>query len=206
MTLDHKTSLKSLGYIWSNSQKCIAWVKITFFMPKIIRTLSKDHVPWRYFVNFLPQIRAVRYDDIYRMDEIKSLSFHIMFYHLFCGVAKYIVYGNPFSSFEWLRSLCARCTHEPVLIAGSVHMCNDAQSRLADIIYSSQTEQVGCDEWQSRIRMEQSVDAMSLKEVQLVFPFFLVLCLSYNLKWQTVSNLFIFLCCTFHCVNSKMLN
>ncbi len=30
--------------------------------------------------------RAVRYDDIYRMDEIKSLSFHIMFYRLFCGV------------------------------------------------------------------------------------------------------------------------
>ncbi len=35
--------------------------------------------------------RAVRYDDIYRMDEIKSLSFHIMFYRLFRGVAKYIV-------------------------------------------------------------------------------------------------------------------
>ncbi len=50
--------------------------------------------------------RAVRYDDIYRMDEINSLSFHIMFYRLFCGVAKYIVYGNnTFSSFEWLRSL-----------------------------------------------------------------------------------------------------
>ncbi len=42
--------------------------------------------------------RAVRYDDIYRMDEIKSLSFHIMFYRLFRGVAKYIVYGT-FSSF-----------------------------------------------------------------------------------------------------------
>ncbi len=41
--------------------------------------------------------RAVRYDDIYRMDEIKSLSFYIMFYHLFRGVAKYIVYGNTFS-------------------------------------------------------------------------------------------------------------
>ncbi len=51
-------------------------------------------------------------------------------------------------------------------------MCNDAQSRLADEIYSSQTEQAGCDEWQSRIRMEQSVDAMSLKDVQLVFPIF----------------------------------
>ncbi len=24
------------------------------FMPKIIRIFSKDHVPWRYFVNFLP--------------------------------------------------------------------------------------------------------------------------------------------------------
>ncbi len=44
--------------------------------------------------------RAVRYDDIYRMDEIKSLSFHIMFYRLFRGFAKYIVYGNTFSSFE----------------------------------------------------------------------------------------------------------
>ncbi len=51
--------------------------------------------------------RAVRYDDIYRMDEINSLSFHIMFYCLFRGVAKYIVYGNTFSSFEWLRSLHA---------------------------------------------------------------------------------------------------
>ncbi len=48
-------------------------------------------------------IRAVRYDDIYRMDEIKSLTFHIMFYHLYRCVAKYIVSGNTFSSFEWLR-------------------------------------------------------------------------------------------------------
>ncbi len=44
--------------------------------------------------------RAVRYDDIYRMDEIKSISFHIMFYRLYRGVAKYIVSGNTFSSFE----------------------------------------------------------------------------------------------------------
>ncbi len=42
VTLDHKPSLKSLGYICSNSQKYIVWVKIIdfFFMPKIIRTLS----------------------------------------------------------------------------------------------------------------------------------------------------------------------
>ncbi len=39
--------LKSLGYICSKSQKYIVWVKIIdfSFMPKIIRTLSKDHVP-----------------------------------------------------------------------------------------------------------------------------------------------------------------
>ncbi len=42
----------------------------------------------------------MRYDDIYRMDEIKSLSFHIMFYRLYRGVAKYIVSGNTFSPFE----------------------------------------------------------------------------------------------------------
>ncbi len=47
VTLDHKTSLKSLGYICSNSQKYIVWVKFIHFsfMPKIIRILSKDHVP-----------------------------------------------------------------------------------------------------------------------------------------------------------------
>ncbi len=47
VTLDHKTSLKSLGYICSNSQKYIVWVKMMHFsfMPKIIRILSKDHVP-----------------------------------------------------------------------------------------------------------------------------------------------------------------
>ncbi len=34
-----QTSLKSLGYIYSNNQKYIAWVKIIdfYFMPKIIR-------------------------------------------------------------------------------------------------------------------------------------------------------------------------
>ncbi len=47
VTLEHKSSLKSLGYICSNSQQYIVWVKIIdfSFMTKIIRTLSKDHVP-----------------------------------------------------------------------------------------------------------------------------------------------------------------
>ncbi len=47
VTLDHKTlSFKSLGYICSNSQQYIEWIKILncSFMPKIIRILSKGHV------------------------------------------------------------------------------------------------------------------------------------------------------------------
>ncbi len=37
VTLEHKTSLKSLDYICSNSQKYIVWVKIIDFpfMPKV---------------------------------------------------------------------------------------------------------------------------------------------------------------------------
>ncbi len=62
--------------------------------------------------------RAVRYDDIYRMDEIKSLSFHIMLYRLFRGVAKYIVYAHTFSSFGWLRSLHATTGREGETEAG----------------------------------------------------------------------------------------
>ncbi len=40
VTLEHKTSLKSLVYFCSINQKCIVWVKIIdfCFMPKIIRT------------------------------------------------------------------------------------------------------------------------------------------------------------------------
>ncbi len=53
--MKHKSSLKSLGYICSNSQQYIVWVKIIHFslMPKIISILGKDHVPLIYFVNFL---------------------------------------------------------------------------------------------------------------------------------------------------------
>ncbi len=56
VTLEPKHSLRSLGYICSKSQKYIVWVKMInfYFKPKIIRILSKDHVPWRYFVNVLP--------------------------------------------------------------------------------------------------------------------------------------------------------
>ncbi len=63
VTLEHKTSLKSHGYICRNSQKYIVWVKIIAFsfMPKIIRILSKDHVPWRYFVNVLPWIYQLNF-------------------------------------------------------------------------------------------------------------------------------------------------
>ncbi len=41
VTLEHKSSHKSLGYIYRNSQKYIVWVKIIDFpfMPKIIRIL-----------------------------------------------------------------------------------------------------------------------------------------------------------------------
>ncbi len=56
----------------------------------------------------------MRYDDIYLMDEIKSLSFHIMFYRLY-RVANYIVSGNTFSSFEWLRALYEKTQFNSVL-------------------------------------------------------------------------------------------
>ncbi len=41
VTLEHKSSVKSLGYIYNNRQQYIVWVKIIdfSFMPKIIRIL-----------------------------------------------------------------------------------------------------------------------------------------------------------------------
>ncbi len=46
---------------------------------------------------------------------------------------------------------------------------------------------------------------MSLKDIQLVFPYFFYYAYPIILN-DGLSNLFIFLCCTFHRVNSKMLN
>ncbi len=50
MTLEHKTSLKSLEYVCSKSQQYIIWVKMIdlSFRPKIIRILSKDLVIYTF--------------------------------------------------------------------------------------------------------------------------------------------------------------
>ncbi len=51
VTLDHKASLKSLGYICSNSKKYTVWIKFIYFpfMPKIIRTLSRRPCSMKIF-------------------------------------------------------------------------------------------------------------------------------------------------------------
>ncbi len=78
---------------------------IYFFLIKILKKhdlfgiLNIKKMINVFIVSLFILTRAVRYDDMYQIDEIKSLSFHIMFYRLFRGVAKYIVYGNNFSSF-----------------------------------------------------------------------------------------------------------
>ncbi len=47
---------------------------------------------------------------------------------------------------------------------------------------------------------------MSLKDVQLSFLFSFLYYAYPIILNDRLSNVFIFLCCTFHCVNSKMLN
>ncbi len=53
VTLEHKSSVKSLGYICSNSQQYIIWVKIIdfYFMTKIIRILRSCYM--KIFSKFL---------------------------------------------------------------------------------------------------------------------------------------------------------
>ncbi len=101
-----------------------------------------------------------------------------------------------------LGQLCARCSTNQcfVLFAGSEQsMCKDA-----DIIYSSQTKLAGCDEWQIRIKMECECDVIEGRST--IFPFFFLYYAYSIISNDRLSNLFIFLCCTLYCVNSKMLN
>ncbi len=87
------------------------------------------------------------------------------------------------------RNAHAACMNQCiVLFEGSVHsMCNDAWSRLADIIYSSQTEQAGCDEWQQN-KDGAKCGYTVLEGSSTRLSFFSVLCLAYHFKWQTVSH------------------
>ncbi len=75
----------------------------------------------------------------------------------------------------------ARMNQFFVLLAGSEHsMCNDAQSRLADIIYGSQTEQAVVKE-QNKDGAKHGCDVLETRSTRLSF-FFFVLCLFYHFK------------------------
>ncbi len=76
-----------------------------------------------------------------------------------------------------LGPLCVRCSTNQcfVLFARSKQsMCNDA-----DIIYSSQTEQTGCDEWQIRIKMECECDVIEGRST--ICPFFFFFYYAYSI-------------------------
>ncbi len=102
------------------------------------------------------------------------------------------------------RTVMPRCSTNQcfVLFAESEQsMCNDA-----DIIYSSQTELAGCDEWEIRIKMECECDVIEGRSTRLSFFLFLYYAYSIILNDRRCRIYLFFLCCTFHCVNSKMLN
>ncbi len=80
MTLDHKTSLKSLEYIYSNSQQYIIWVKMIdlSFMPKIIRILSKDHILNRKYIKTSFLISNMHCQELYLGNFKSDLVFLIV--------------------------------------------------------------------------------------------------------------------------------
>ncbi len=98
---------------------------------------------------------------------------------LLCTTARM---NSAFCVTSFICGVCARSKYITVLRAG----CTGGK-------YTAlrQNRQVA-DQWQSRIRMEQSVDVLSLKDVQLGFVYMLL----QNFKWQ-MSYLFIFICDTF---------
>ncbi len=72
--------LKKMGLLYTSNNQCTS----TSICNMRFLISCKTSCYCGYFIT---AIRDVRYDDIYRMDEIKSLSFHIIFYHLFCDLS-----------------------------------------------------------------------------------------------------------------------
>ncbi len=73
------------------------------------------------------------------------------------------------------RYVRAARTNQCFVLLSEHSMYNDAKSRLADIIYGSQTEQAGCDERQSRLRMKQKCGCDVLEGCSTLFPFFCIM-------------------------------
>ncbi len=81
----------------------------------------------------------------------------------------------------YLRDLCLQ----------QVHNVSERAVPVVNIRPSDRRQVV--DQWQSRIRMEQSVDILSFKDVQLGFVYILLR----NFKWQVLYIFMYFLCDTF---------
>ncbi len=77
-------SIKHVTWEWS-VQSCL------YFSIQTARSLDNTRT-----IHMIHMIRAVRYDDIYQMDEIKSPSFHIMFYYLFVVLQNTLFVVIPF--------------------------------------------------------------------------------------------------------------
>ncbi len=115
---------------------------------------------------------------------------------------RFIIIEHRYSLHSDRYARAAHMNPSFVLFTGSEQsMCKDA-----DIIYSSQTELAGCDEWQIRIKMECECDVIEGRSTRLSFFLFLYYAYSIILNDRLCRIYLFFLCCTFQCVNSKMLN
>ncbi len=107
---------------------------------------------------------------------------------------RFILIEHRYSLHSDRYARCMTCMNQCfVLFAGSEQsMYNDAQSRLANIIYSS--DRTGRLWWvteQNKNGAKRGCAVLEGRSTRLSF-FFFVLCLSYHFKWQNASNLFIF--------------
>ncbi len=121
VTLDHKTSLNSTIILVAIAKNTLFGSKIIDFsiMPKVIRMLSKDHVPWRYFVNFqlyckyIKTIICIAKNFIWTA--LKAISFCILRFQIFKKLSLGQIMSYPkkpyingkqiYSAFGWCINL-----------------------------------------------------------------------------------------------------
>ncbi len=132
VSLEHRSSVKSLGYIYNNSQKYIVWVKIIdfYFMAKIIRILRSCFM--KIFSTFLTV-------------NISKLNFWLLIYiaknfiwttlKMILSIFRFFFCTLRFQIYKYCPIITNHTSMEYYLL--SSHMMYKSQCRIIDLVLCS---------------------------------------------------------------------
>ncbi len=109
-----KPVISSTGKFVAKAENTLYGYKMIDFMPKIIRTLSKDHVPWRHFCKF-PLVNISKQIFLLVLCIVKNLIWTCLrwFSQHFSDILNIIYFLKP--SHSRFSNICISAKYHPII-------------------------------------------------------------------------------------------